>query len=100
MNREPKGWWESLTPGVNGSAPHDVYLYDEFEFKYMGLENPEETQGIVASGTSETTNLVADGRVILRLYVLKFGFQRVGISAKERIPWRQTTLALQLDFLQ
>ena len=59
--REPKGWWESLTLGVNGSAPHDVYLYDQFEFKYMGIENEEEAKGIVPSGTSETTNLVADG---------------------------------------
>ena len=38
-----------------------MYLYDEFEFKYMGIENEEEAKGIVASGASSTTNLVADG---------------------------------------
>lgn len=53
-----------MTPGINGSAPHDVYLYDEFEFKYMGIENEEEARGSVVSGTSETTNLVADGKIV------------------------------------
>ena len=34
-------------------------MYDEYLFKYMGVENEEESKGEVESGKSETSNLFA-----------------------------------------
>ena len=32
-------------------------MYEEYEFRFMGLENKEEADGDVESGKSATTNL-------------------------------------------
>lgn len=37
--------------------PPEVMTYDEYQFKFLGLENEEERLGIVESGMSSTTNL-------------------------------------------
>ena len=39
----------------------------------MGIENEEEARGSVVSGTSETTNLVADGNVNINQYISILG---------------------------
>ena len=40
-------------------------MYDEYEFRFMGLENKEEADGDVESGKSATTNLFSsEDRII------------------------------------
>ena len=39
------------------NPPPELMMYDEYEFRFMGLENKEEADGDVESGQSATTNL-------------------------------------------
>ena len=59
--RQPRGWWESITTD-DGLPPPEVLTYDEYTFKYLGMENDEERNGTVRSGESATTNLKSPGK--------------------------------------
>ena len=63
--RQPRGWWESITTD-DGLPPPEVLTYDEYTFKYLGMENDEERNGTVISGKSATTNLKSPGKLVLR----------------------------------
>ena len=58
--REPGGWWEPIST-VDGEPPPEAVIYDEYEFRYMGVENVEESEGRIKSGESLFTNLVSSG---------------------------------------
>ena len=58
--RIPEGWWEPLRTEENKlSPPPELVMYDEYQFKYMGVENEDEALGRVASGESNTTNIMS-----------------------------------------
>ena len=66
--RKPAGWWEPLrTEDNKDNPPPELMMYDEYEFRFMGLENKEEADGDVESGKSATTNLFSsEDRIIER----------------------------------
>ena len=56
--RKPEGWWEPLrTEDNKDNPPPELMMYEEYEFRLMGVENQEEADGDVESGKSATTNL-------------------------------------------
>ena len=64
--RIPEGWWEPLRTEENkDNPPPELMMYDEYTFRYMGVENAEEAAGDVESGKSSTTNMfsTADGDI-------------------------------------
>ena len=64
--RKPAGWWEPLrTEDNKDSPPPELMMYEEYQFRFMGLENKEEADGDVESGKSATTNLFSsEDRII------------------------------------
>ena len=65
--RERKGWWEPVNTDDN-LAPPEAATYDEYEFRYMGIENEEEASGKVKSGESAFTNLVSSSITLIYKY--------------------------------
>ena len=59
--RVRKGWWEPVSTADN-LPPPEAAAYDEYEFRYMGIENTEEASGTVKSGESTLTNLVSSSK--------------------------------------
>ena len=58
--RVAAGWWEPLRTEENkDTPPPELMLYDEYTFRYMGVENEEEAKGQVESGKSATSNMFA-----------------------------------------
>jgi len=61
-NRQRRGWWETPKGTIeNGLPPPEVLTYEEYTFKYLGMENEEERLGNKSSGGSATTNLKSPG---------------------------------------
>ena len=61
-NRQRRGWWETPKGAIeNGLPPPEVLTYEEYTFKYLGMENEEERLGNKSSGSSATTNLKSPG---------------------------------------
>ena len=92
--RKPAGWWEPLrTEDNKDNPPPELMMYDEYEFRFMGLENKEEADGDVESGKSATTNLFSsEDRIIEGTKNNPIMFQlRPEISGREPMGPRRTT---------
>ena len=59
-NRLRKYWWEPLRVERNQDMPPEMLMHDQYELHLLGVENYEESQGLMPhDGTSSTTNLMS-----------------------------------------